>query len=78
MARNRSQLVPGITPGELHDGAFAELVGEVGIDDGALGLLHEADQRPDPAAGELEHRQGDVDPPLVSGELVEELLLGLH
>ena len=62
--------------GQLDDGALAELVFEVGVDDGALGLLHELHQAADPAAGQLEHRQGDVDPPLVAGELVEQQLLG--
>ena len=64
--------------GKLDHGAFAELVGEVRVDDRALGLVDEPDQGTDPSPGELEHRQGDVDPPLVAAELVEELLLGLH
>ena len=69
--------MPGSDAGELDDGGVAELVLEVGVDDGALGLVDEPHQAPDPAAGQLEHRQGDVDPPLVPGELVEQLLLGL-
>ena len=77
MARNRSQLVPGSDSGEVDDAGLAELVLEVGVDDGALGLVDEPHQAADSAPGQLEHRQGDVDPPLVTGQLVEQLLLGL-
>ena len=63
--------------GQVDDGALADLVVEVGVDDGPLGLLHEPHQGADPAPGQLEHRQGDVDPPLVAGQLVEQLLLRL-
>ena len=58
--------------GEVDDAGFAELVREVGVDDAPLGLLHEPHQPAEPAARELQHRQGDVDPPLVAGDVVEQ------
>ena len=63
-------------PGQLDHGALAELVGEVGVDDCPLGLLDEPDQAADPASGQLQHRQGDVDPPLVAGDLGPAAALG--
>ena len=59
-------------PGEVHDRALAELVREVGVHDGALGLVEEPHQSTDPPARQLEHRQGDIDPPVVLGETLKQ------
>jgi hypothetical protein len=76
----RAEALPvgaGGDAGEVDDAALAELVGEVGVDDRALGLLCEPHERANSAPGQLEHRQGDVNPPPVAGQLVEQLLLRL-
>ena len=54
---------------------LAEFVDEVGVDDRALALLEQMDQAADAAARVLQHRQGHVDPPLVTRERVEQLCL---
>lgn len=55
---------------------FPDLIGDAGVDDDLLGLGEELDERAQAPAHELEHRQGDVHPPLIAGDLVEEVLLG--
>jgi hypothetical protein len=53
-------------------GGVAELVLEVGVDGVAPGLLHEPHEATDPQPGQFEHRQGHVDPPLVTSDVVEQ------
>jgi hypothetical protein len=61
--------------GQVDPSGFAELVGEVGLHDGFLGLLQDPPQTAQLAAAQLQHRQHDVDPPVVAGDLVEQNLL---
>ena len=48
--------------GELHHSAFAELVGEVGVEDGLVGALDELHEVAEPLAGVFEHGVGGVRP----------------
>ena len=54
---------------------LAELVGEVHVDDPAPALLEEAHEAAHAAPRGLQHRQRDVHPPLVAGQIAQQLLL---
>ena len=55
----------------------SKFVRDVGVDDDALRLGEQLDQSSQATTHELKHRDGDVHPPLVVGELVKQLLLSL-
>ena len=57
---------------QVDRGPVIEGVLEVGVDRALPGLVDEPDESADPQPGELEHRQGDVDPPLVARDVVEQ------
>ena len=65
-------------PGQGHRDRVAEFVGEVGVDRPLLARVDVPDEQPEPAAGQLQHRERDVDPPLVGLHLAEQGQLGCH
>ncbi len=62
-------------PGEIDNRALAEFVREVGVDDGPLGFFDEPHETSNPPTRLFEHRQGDIDPPVIAGNLVQQVLL---
>ena len=58
---------------QVHQVRVVEGVLEVGVDRVLSRPLHEAHESAQPKPHDLEHREGDVDPPLVAGDLVEQL-----
>jgi hypothetical protein len=77
LARKRSASTPDRDPVQVDLLQLPDLIGDVGVDDDLLGLGEQLDQRAQAPAHELEHRHGDVHPPLVAGDLVEQVLLAL-
>ena len=70
-----AELAAAVAPAHSDDGPIADLVLEVGIDDCPFGLLKETHQTSDAAARQLQHRQRDIDPPVVLADLGEQVLL---